>query len=279
MKKRVILSIDGGGIRGLLPIVILKKLNELMKKQLQSKIDLYAGTSTGSLIGGALMLKTPIGHMYSITDILNLYSNRSSGIFIRNEEINQNPLKLIMEKTFQNIEVKDQNHDFYFTTEDNQNSSLHTITNKDQNYQNIKLSQILLACSAVKGYFDPIRINGKTLSDGVTVLKNPSLSAFKYYENLYPEDQLTILSLGTGDVHELYQDPIEESVNEIHETLTELNQKNKKLNYFRLQPKIKKANYEMNDTSSENIRNLIHDAQSYIESNFHLIDSIRKAIA
>lgn len=274
MRRRVILSIDGGGIRGLIPIAILKRLNDLMKYQLQSNVDLYAGTSTGSLIGGALMLKTELGYLYNITDILNLYSMRSSHIFKTREESNQNPLKFIMEKTFQNLKVKDQSHDFLFTTEDNSTSDLHLITNRDTNYSEQRLSDILLACSAVKGYFDPVVINGKQLSDGVTVMKNPSLIALDHYQELYPEDQMIILSLGTGDVREFYDDEIERSTEKVHETLSERAENDSRIQYFRIQPKLRRAKPEMNDTSQENIQNLIDDAKYFIGSNNDLLDRI-----
>ena len=54
-----ILSIDGGGIRGLLPALILKNLINRFsgEKNLCNRFDLIAGTSTGSLI--ALGLTVP----------------------------------------------------------------------------------------------------------------------------------------------------------------------------------------------------------------------------
>jgi patatin-like phospholipase/acyl hydrolase len=274
MRRRIILSIDGGGIRGIIPIAILKRLNDLMKYQLQSRIDLYAGTSTGSLIGGALMLKTELGYIYSINDILNLYSFRSRSIFKVEEGITQNPLKFIMDKTFQNVMVKDQEHDFLFTTEDNTDSSLHTISNVDDSYNDSKLSEILLACSAIKGYFDPVIINGKALSDGVTVMKNPSLIALEHYKAMYPNDEMIVLSFGTGDIGKFYDDQIEKDVEGIHQSLEEMSKTQENLKYYRIQPAIKHANHEMNDTSPENIENLLIDAQSYINSNFDYLDKI-----
>lgn len=52
---RYILAIDGGGMRGIIPAYILKKLDELIKAEgderpLYSHFDLVAGTSTGGLL-------------------------------------------------------------------------------------------------------------------------------------------------------------------------------------------------------------------------------------
>ena len=58
---RYILTIDGGGMRGLVPAYILREMNEELKKRttrpLYSFFDLVAGTSTGALI--ALGLTSP----------------------------------------------------------------------------------------------------------------------------------------------------------------------------------------------------------------------------
>lgn len=58
---RYILSIDGGGMRGIVPSFILKKINEELKEMgetrpLYSYFDLIAGTSTGALISLGLSM-------------------------------------------------------------------------------------------------------------------------------------------------------------------------------------------------------------------------------
>lgn len=62
IEERFILCIDGGGMRGIIPSVLLGNLTKLLKKYddtkpLYSHFDLIAGTSTGALI--ALGLSTP----------------------------------------------------------------------------------------------------------------------------------------------------------------------------------------------------------------------------
>lgn len=60
---RYILTIDGGGMRGIVPAYILEKMDEVVRKKterpLYSLFDLVAGTSTGALI--ALGLTSPAG--------------------------------------------------------------------------------------------------------------------------------------------------------------------------------------------------------------------------
>ncbi|NCC65700.1 MAG: patatin, partial [Spirochaetia bacterium] len=62
-EERFILCIDGGGMRGLVPAVLLEKLSMLLEaigdnRPLYAHFDLIAGTSTGGLL--ALALGAPV---------------------------------------------------------------------------------------------------------------------------------------------------------------------------------------------------------------------------
>ncbi|MBT3274462.1 MAG: patatin [Spirochaetales bacterium] len=54
-----ILQIDGGGIRGIIPAVICSALEKETGKKISDVFDLITGTSTGSIIGGALAAGVP----------------------------------------------------------------------------------------------------------------------------------------------------------------------------------------------------------------------------
>ena len=47
---KYVLSLDGGGVRGLATSVYLFELEKRLKKPLSSKFDLVVGTSTGGII-------------------------------------------------------------------------------------------------------------------------------------------------------------------------------------------------------------------------------------
>jgi len=79
-----ILSIDGGGLRGVVPLTILKHVEELTGKPIWQSFDLIAGTSTGGLLASALTIPKSPGireAKYTLNDILNVYLNRGQEIF------------------------------------------------------------------------------------------------------------------------------------------------------------------------------------------------------
>src|SRR5580700_3740852 len=72
-----ILSIDGGGIRGIIPARLLQRIEEGTGKPARDLFHLIAGTSTGGIIGcGLLKGKTA-------AEMAQLYSDEGGDIFHR----------------------------------------------------------------------------------------------------------------------------------------------------------------------------------------------------
>ncbi|HUX21680.1 MAG TPA: patatin-like phospholipase family protein, partial [Spirochaetia bacterium] len=103
-----ILSIDGGGIRGLIPALVLRELRDRLRgrgveKPFSEQFDLIAGTSAGALVALGLVLPAaraaagePAPHQgvqppvcyerrpaLEIDDIVELYRKRGTEIFPR----------------------------------------------------------------------------------------------------------------------------------------------------------------------------------------------------
>ncbi len=85
MKTIRILSIDGGGLRGVVPLTILSDIQRRIPNapELWKCFDLIAGTSTGGLITSAMTLgdRSTGKAKYTLNDILNVYINRGHEIF------------------------------------------------------------------------------------------------------------------------------------------------------------------------------------------------------
>ncbi|HJR81603.1 MAG TPA: patatin-like phospholipase family protein [Anaerolineales bacterium] len=83
MARRYLLSIDSGGIRGIIPAVALVKLENKTGKLTRDLFSFVAGTSTGAIIATAIAAGVPA------IKILELYTSRTSEIFP------QFPLKIV----------------------------------------------------------------------------------------------------------------------------------------------------------------------------------------
>ena len=86
-KYKTILSIDGGGIRGLIRAKILQTLEELTKKPIYELFGLIDGTSTEGILATALAYhkNQPTALPFTAEELVNLYSE--SGQAIKSKKI------------------------------------------------------------------------------------------------------------------------------------------------------------------------------------------------
>src|SRR6185437_8303283 len=83
-KSIKVLAIDGGGIRGIIPAVILRELQKRVGKDLWETFDLIAGTSTGGIIALGIGTQGNKGAPYSPSELLNLYVQNGATILHKN---------------------------------------------------------------------------------------------------------------------------------------------------------------------------------------------------
>ena len=81
--KFKILSIDGGGIRGIVPAKILAELERRTGKKISSLFNLIAGTSTGGILAAGLTMPKPNTKepKYTAENLINIYRQRGGEIF------------------------------------------------------------------------------------------------------------------------------------------------------------------------------------------------------
>lgn len=95
-----ILSLDGGGVRGIIPLYILAEIEKTTGKRIAEMFDMVAGNSTGGII--TLLLNTPDDtgkSKYSAEEILKIYQQIGPKLF--NQSKMQrffNPGSFFMEK-------------------------------------------------------------------------------------------------------------------------------------------------------------------------------------
>ncbi|MDX1651803.1 MAG: patatin-like phospholipase family protein [Brumimicrobium sp.] len=280
-KLRIILSIDGGGIRGVLPLMILSELNRRVVRNrlcrnINECIDLSAGTSTGAIISAAMMLKNSGKYVYLPENILNLYISRGAQIFTVSSSPTKKdfPFKMILENNFGDISLKDLTSRFAFVSFDENRNEPFVFSNLKEEFRDVSLAKALLACSAVPEYFPPVPLGNMLLSDGIRTAKNPAEIALFHAQVFYPDDVFMLISLGTGKLSTPLYDDIEHEVDRVNNSLLEQARNNKKLIYYRFQPEINTANQEMDDATPENIENLMIDGENYISTNKHKLEQL-----
>src|SRR3954452_15657439 len=74
-----VLSIDGGGIRGIIPALVLAEVEQRSGKRVFELFDLIAGTSTGGILACALCAPDPL----PASELVKLYEEEGPSIFDR----------------------------------------------------------------------------------------------------------------------------------------------------------------------------------------------------
>ena len=219
-----VLSIDGGGIRGLIPLVILAKIEEqIPDRPISEMFHLVAGTSTGGIIAAALSTKKPgTDRAFSAKEILDFYVEHGKEIFTPNlwgfkrfwdEGYSAENFERLLAKKFGDLKLSDATcSDLLLTTYDIKNrkpfifkswrangENLDLLKDECDSFgnanfiaddENFKLRDVLRATSAAPTYFEPIRIksvSGNELDcvDGGVFANNPAMCAVSAAYRIY----------------------------------------------------------------------------------------------
>ena len=212
--QRVILSLDGGGIRGAATAQFLKRLDESLGGALVNKVDFFAGTSTGSIIALALACckKSP-------ADLVTLY-NHENGTQIMPMSIWDRTLGLLQpEPKYDGLgktQLLQQNLGGFTLGDtppgkvamavayDVENRCSLVFKSPAPAHRPLQVYQVADCSSAAPGYFPtrPIGIGGVTrwLMDGAVIANNPTLCAISEALKLWggQTGDFVVLSVGTG---------------------------------------------------------------------------------
>lgn len=246
-KYRVVVSIDGGGKKGIIPLRILSFLEEQLhayvpEAHLSSWVDVYGGTSTSAIIAGALAVSGVGGRKHSPTEITDLYLHRGEHFFDSPRSAHSvHPLNFLLEHFYGDLTLGQIRKHFLFVSYDLDKDEPFLFSDSQHHIQQISVAKMMQACCAMPGFLEAVMIGNKRLADGALTTKNPSKLAFQYARVFYPDDPIVLISIGTGKLQAGSFEEIQ--AEEQHETLSELAKKDSKLVYFRFNPELDSGDY------------------------------------
>ncbi|XP_011374981.1 calcium-independent phospholipase A2-gamma isoform X1 [Pteropus medius] len=218
-----ILTIDGGGTRGLVALQTLRKLVELTQKPVHQLFDYICGVSTGAIL--AFMLG--LFHM-PLDECEELYRKLGADVFSQNFIVGTVKMSwshaFYDSQTWETILKDKMGSSLMIETARNPTcpkvAAVSTIVNRGitpkafvfRNYGHFpgvnshylggcqyKMWQAIRASSAAPGYFAEYALGNDLHQDGGLVLNNPSALAMHECKCLWPDVPLEcIVSLGTG---------------------------------------------------------------------------------
>ncbi len=194
-----VLSIDGGGIRGVIPAVLLKHIEEKVGKRVADIFDLIVGTSTGGILAAGLTVPKRDGTpKFSAEDMLALYADRGREIFDRSfwrgitsaggaldEQYDHKPLEKILKEYLGDSTLKDCIVPIVLTSYDiekRQPYFFKTRRAREKKDRNHYLRDAARATSAAPTYFEPTvtaslasKSTRRVLIDGGVFVNNPGM--------------------------------------------------------------------------------------------------------
>ncbi|MDE3838758.1 hypothetical protein C0966_05105 [Bacillus methanolicus] len=208
-----ILSIDGGGMKGIIPARYLKLVEEVIRTPIYLHFDLLAGTSTGGIICLGLasgMSAEEISNLY-ISEGKRIFGNKkASGYFINTSYDNTSLKALLMEK-FTDKRINDAKTLLCIPSIEHHKAEpkvyktphCSDYIRDGERY----MWEVGLATSAAPTYFPAANIgDGECKIDGGLWANNPVLVGIAEAKKLgFTLDQIKVLSIGTGD--SLYNAP------------------------------------------------------------------------
>lgn len=213
MKKIRILSIDGGGMRGIIPGTVLVYLENQLKEQtgnpntrIADYFDLVVGTSTGGILSSFYLTPNPLSDplepstQYSAQEALSFYLEKGNQIFNQSKRFNwlgarglfnaarysAATLERELENLFENLKMSQLRKPCIITTYDMEAKSAFFFNSREDpiKKREFYLKDVLRSTSAAPTYFPPAKIQNLITKkwmynlDGGVFANNPALCAY-----------------------------------------------------------------------------------------------------
>ncbi|MBF6446577.1 patatin-like phospholipase family protein [Nocardia elegans] len=197
-----LLSLPGGGVRGVFQARFLQRLEERMRQPSAQIFDGIAATSTGALVGLALACGKPASNIYDLYQDFasEIFKQRRFGMIRKGSRYRPGELVKQIEKQLGDKRVGDIDVDIFITSSiaDNYEGRLFTKIDRDA-----RLADIALASAAAPTYFPPRTVGSdtRTYMDGGLWANNPCQIALQHLlsGDSAPTD-IVVFSLCTGRI-------------------------------------------------------------------------------
>jgi patatin-like phospholipase/acyl hydrolase len=312
-----ILAIDGGGIRGLIPALVLAEVEQRTGRAIADCFDLIAGTSTGGILACALTRPGPDGSLYTAEQLTGLYESEGPKIFHRSllkriesldgnvdERYDDAGLNTALRDFLGDERLSRARTDILVTAYDIERRAawfFRSSAARADPTREFTMADAARATSAAPTYFEPALVRPvgggepSALVDGGVFAVNPSMCALAEVAHAGRRDEIELLaSLGTGSHTRplRYSDvrgwgrlqwaaPIIDVVFDgvADTTEFELAQLLGPGAYVRLQTELKLASDNLDDASAGNLRNLRLEAERLLREQSADVDRLVAALA
>lgn len=303
-----VLSIDGGGIRGIIPATVIAALEQRTGKPASELFDLIAGTSTGGILALALTAPGPDGGpRWNATAIVDLYLTEGPKIFSRSlgkritsieglidERYPSDNLRAVLERYLGGATIDQARTPMLVTSYD-------LVARKPRFFKSWRSEDVGVpmplaaeATSAAPTYFEPVVVDGAPLIDGGVFAGNPATCAYAEARRLHPDDgDVLVVSLGTGSqtrpityaqakdwgvlewarpIIDVVFDGSSDAVDyQLDQLLGD--------RHVRLQATLTDAKDDMDDASAHNLRALTETARRLVDDNAARLDALAAELA
>lgn len=229
-----VLAIDGGGVRGLVPALLLERIEQRTERPIAALFDLIVGTSTGSIL--ALGLTRPSDAdatrpAYTASEIVRLFKENAAAIFpsdlallrwvqgLFRPKYRPQAIEAVYERYFGDVQFSEALTRVAVPAYDIKNRR--RIWFGETGHSGLLMKDIVRGAMAVPTYFPPVRLAVQkreveegyiTLVDGAVFANNPVQDAFAFAQKLRPRDlkpgddgSVLLVSVGTGAGGKTYE--------------------------------------------------------------------------
>ncbi|PRP81973.1 patatin [Planoprotostelium fungivorum] len=207
-----ILSIDGGGIRGVIPTVLLSEIEKETNRPCSILFSAMGGTSVGGVCAGALSLPDGLNSTrpkYSAEFLLNYFIHQGQELFgsatgkivgLISPTYRNRGRIAAFEDIFGQAQMQDTLVPLYITALKKSFLNETTIVSSYNHRKGWSIREAMMCTTAAPTFFQSIEVRGEHFVDGGVMLNHPAQRIYTECRNDSDLDhrKVHVLSLGTG---------------------------------------------------------------------------------